>query len=233
MAAAPAAPRPRTPRGDPSNASAPPSSASTRSAAGRQRSSRCSATITAVPHSSLIRRSTPSSSSPATGSSCEVGSSSSSTRGLAGERGAERHALQLAAGQLARRAVEQRRDAERERGLLDAARDRGRAPAAVLERERELGAHGRHHDLRLRVLEQRPGDGGELGRSVLARVEPVAAQPARERAAVEVRHEAGGGAQERRLAGARPAGEHDELAGLDSSASRRAAPAPPRPDTCT
>ena len=68
-------------RGVPSNVTAPASSRITRSAAGRQRSSRCSASTTAVPHSSLMRRSTPSSSSPATGSSWDVGSSSRTTRG--------------------------------------------------------------------------------------------------------------------------------------------------------
>ena len=56
-------------------------SAITRSAAARQRSRRCSASTTVVPHSSLSRRSSQISSSPATGSSCDVGSSSSTSRG--------------------------------------------------------------------------------------------------------------------------------------------------------
>ena len=71
----------RKPRGSASIVTAPSSSAITRSAAARQRSSRCSASTTAVPHSSLTRRRTPRSSSPATGSSWDVGSSSSSSRG--------------------------------------------------------------------------------------------------------------------------------------------------------
>ena len=58
----------------------------------------------------------------------------------AGERRAERHALELAARELVRRAVEQRRDAERERRLLHPARDRGGRQPAVLEREGELAA---------------------------------------------------------------------------------------------
>ena len=132
------------------------------------------------------------------------------------QRRAERHALQLAARQLVRRAVEQPGDAERERGLLDATGDRRRPPAAILERERELRAHGPHHDLRLGVLEQRAGDGGQLGRAVVARVEAAGEQPPREHAAVEVRHEARRGAQQRRLARAGPAREHDELARLDA-----------------
>ena len=117
-----------------------------------------------------------------------------------GERRAERDALQLAAGQLVRRAVEQLLDAERERRLLHPARDRARPCAAVLEPEGELGAHRPEHDLRLGVLEQRPGHRGELRRAVLARVEPAGDDAARELAAVEVRHEPAGGAQERRLA---------------------------------
>ena len=133
----------------------------------------------------------------------------------AGQRGAERDPLELAAGQLVRRAVEQAGDAERERRLLHPARDRRLAPAAVLERERELGAHRAHHDLRLGVLEQRARDRGQLGRAVLARVEAARHEPPDELAAVEVRHEPGRRAQQRRLAGAGAAREDDELARLD------------------
>ena len=57
-----------------------------------------------------------------------------------GERRAERDALQLTAGQLVGRALEQLRDPERQRDLLDRPGDRGRRLAAVLEPERELGA---------------------------------------------------------------------------------------------
>ena len=60
-----------------------------------------------------------------------------------------------------------------------------------------------------------PATAASVGRPVRARVEPAGLQPAGELAAVEVRHEPGGGAQQRRLARARPAGEHDELARLD------------------
>ena len=87
------------------------------------------------------------------------------------ERRAERDALLLAAGELVGRAVEQRVDAERERHLLDPARDRRGAVAAALERERELGAHRAHHELRLGVLEERAGERARVGGPVLARVE--------------------------------------------------------------
>ncbi len=147
----------------------------------------------------------------------------------AGERGAERDALQLAAGELVRRAVEQRRDAERERDLLHPARDRRRRRAAVLEREGELGAHGPEHDLGLGVLEQRPGDRAEVAGPVLARVEAADHDAPGERAAVEVRDEAGGGAQQRRLAARREARDDDELAGRDAQrdVAQAGAAAPP------
>ena len=73
--------QPRNSPGGPSKEIAPSSSAITRSAAARQRSSRCSPSSTATPHSSFRRRSREISSSPATGSSWEVGSSSSTSLG--------------------------------------------------------------------------------------------------------------------------------------------------------
>ena len=113
---------------------------------------------------------------------------------------------------------------ERQRGLLDPARHRGGAPAAVLEREGELGADGAHHDLRLRVLEQRAGDGGEVARPVLARVEPAddargrrtsppwkwGTRPQAARSSVDLPRPRA------------PASTH-ELARLDAEATRRAA----------
>ena len=88
------------------------------------------------------------------------------------ERRAERDALELAAGQLGGRAVEQVRDPERERRLLDRARHRGGRLPLVLERERQLGADGAHHHLRLGILEQRADGGGQRAWTVLARVHP-------------------------------------------------------------
>ena len=129
-----------------------------------------------------------------------MGSSSSTTRGPARERRAERDALLLAAGELVRGAVEQAVDAERERHLLDAARDRRGAVAAALERERELGAHRAHHELRLGILEQHAGERAEPRGAVLARVEARERDAPGEAPAVEVRHQAAGGAQQRRLA---------------------------------
>ena len=76
-----------------------------------------------------------------------------------------------------------------------------------------------------------PGDRGQLGRAVLARVEPADQRAPGELAAVEVRHEPGRGAQQRRLARARAAGEHDELARLDAQRDVAQRRPRPRPDT--
>ncbi len=135
-----------------------------------------------------------------------------------GERRAERDALQLPARQLVRRAVEQVGDPQRQRGLLDAAGDRGGGKALVLEREGQLGAHRAHHDLRLGILQQRPRDGREIAGAVVARVQAADDDPADGGTPVEVRHEAAGGPQDRGLPRCREAGQDDELAGLDLQA---------------
>ena len=168
-----------------------------------------------MPHSSLSRRSSQTSSSPATGSSCEVGSSSSDEGGAAGDRRGEGDALKLAAGELVRRAVEQLGDPERERGLLDPARHRGGPEAAVLQREGDLRADRAHHDLRLGLLEQRAADRGQVAGPVLARVEAADDDAPGGLAAVEVRHETACRADQRRLAGRREPRQDDELAGID------------------
>jgi hypothetical protein len=108
-----------------------------------------------------------------------------------GQRGAQRHALQLAAGQLVRRAVEQVGDPQRERGLLHPARHRRGLEAAVLQREGQLRPDRAHDDLGLRLLEQRAGHRRQVGRTVRAHVQAADLQPAGELAAVEVRHQAG------------------------------------------
>ena len=144
----------------------------------------------------------------------------------AGERRAERDALQLAAGQLVRRAVEQVADAERERRLLDPARDRrprrGRGSRAA--------ARARRAPSTARPASRGPETAcpptAEIAAGPCARVSrpPVTTRP-RELAAVEVRHEPAGGAQERRLARRRQPGGDDELARARCRPTRRAAPA--------
>ena len=89
--------------------------------------------------------------------------------------------------------------ADERQGLLDARPDLRRLDARVLQAEGNLVRDAAHHDLILRVLEHR-GDGpDELSRMRLAGVEPGDDDPPGEPAAVEVRHETGERAQERRL----------------------------------
>ena len=114
-------------------------------------------------------------------------------------RRGDRDALELAARERVGAALQQVRDAERERRLLHGPCHRGGGLAPVLERQLELCAHSAHHDLALGLLEDRPADGGELAGAVLAHVEAPNAQLAVRLAAVEVRHEPAERAQERRL----------------------------------
>ena len=85
----------------------------------------------------------------------------------------------------------------------------------VLEPERDLVVDARHHDLVLRVLEDGRDDAGELGGAMGARVQPADLDPAREAAAVKVRHQAREGAQERRLAAAGRPEQRNDLAGVE------------------
>src|SRR5881397_1489677 len=94
-------------------------------------------------------------------------------------------------------------DPERQRGLLNRAGDRSRMLATVLEPERELGADGPHHDLCLRILEQRPDELRQFPGPVLARVVTSHDGPPRERAAVKMRNEAACHLKERRFPGTR------------------------------
>ena len=195
--------------------SAPRSSTTTRSAAARQRSTRCSASSTVVPHSSFSRRSCQISSSPATGSSCEVGSSSSSSRGCVTSAAPSATRCSSPPESVCDRAVEQAADAERERRLLDRPRG-GRRPSC---RGSRAAARAPPRPSFITTC-----DSGSWNSEAATAatppgphargVEPADGDAARELAAVEVRHEAGGGAQQRRLAARRGV--------------RRAAPARPR-----
>jgi hypothetical protein len=135
--------------------------------------------------------------------------------------GSSSHALQLAARERVRAPREQVPDAQRERRLLHRARHGGRRRAPVLEPERDLGAHSPHHHLRLRVLEQRSADRGEVAGAVIAHRHAAHRELARGCAAVEVRHEPGGSTQQRGLAGAGLARQQCERAGLELQRDRR------------
>ncbi len=224
------APRRGSRRGSPSKAIAPEFMAMTRSAAARQRSRRCSARRIVTPHSSFSRRSSQISSSPATGSSCEVGSSSRTRRGAGDEGRCQRHSLELAAGEGVYGAVEEVRDGEGEGHLLDRAGAGGGRVAAHLQGQLDLGGDRGRDDLGLGVLGDVADDARQLARARLDRVEAGDLDGPVDLAAVEVRDEAAGGAQQGRLAAGRAPGEHDELPRRRVAARRRAAP--PRRRIC-
>ena len=205
----------RKPRGAASQATRASTIAITRSAAGRQRSSRCSAITTAVPQSSLRRRSSHTSSSPATGSSCEVGSSSSSSAGRCTIAAAIATRWSSPPDSVSVRRSSRCAHAERQRRLLHRPGDRRGRLAAVLERQLELGAHAAHHHLGLGLLEDRAAHGGQLARPVLAHAQPGHRELALHLAAVEVGHEAAQRPQQRGLARAGHARQHREGAGLE------------------
>ena len=116
------------------------------------------------------------------------------------EHRGEADALQLAAGQLRDRPVEQMPGAYGLQRLERPPCDLGRRRGDVLEPECDLRLDAREDDLVLRILEEGPDRPGKLSRPHLPRVQPRNLHPARELSAVEVRHEPGERAQQRRLA---------------------------------
>ncbi len=140
-------------------------SAITRSASGRQRSRRCSASrIVDVP---LLVEAAQQPDQLVAGDRVELRGGLVEQQHAAAGRRARRRARRAASRRRRAscgRAVEQVVDAERERHLLDPARDRGRRVPAALQRERELGAHGAHHQLGLGVLEERAGERPQAAR---------------------------------------------------------------------
>ena len=201
--------------GAPSKEIAPESIASTRSAAAKQRSRRCSAISTVTPHSSFRRRRSQISSSPATGSNWEVGSSSSTKRGPGDQSGGERDSLQLPSRERVDGSVEQVGDREGQGDLLDRSGARRGGRSAHLQRQADLGRDRGRDDLGLGVLGDVADHGGQPAGSGGERVDAGDLDGALDLTAVEVGHEPAGGAQQRRLAAGRAAGEQDELAGAD------------------
>ena len=125
-------------------------------------------------------------------------------------------ALKLSARQLGSPALGEVPGADQLQRLVDPRPDVGRRDAEVLEAERDLVRDLRHHDLVFRILKDRRDVAGKLGRARLARVSAGHDDAPRERAAVEVRHEARQCAQEARLAGSRRPEQRDALSFLDS-----------------
>ena len=131
------------------------------------------------------------------------------------ERRGEADALQLPARELDRAAAREMRRADLTERDGDLRPDLLGRDGHVLETERDLVLDARHHDLVLRVLEDRRDDAGELGRAVRPGVQAADLDPAGEAATVEVRHEPRQRAQERRLAAAGGAEQRDDLARVE------------------
>ena len=128
------------------------------------------------------------------------------------ERGRERDALQLASGQLGRLPAGQVLGADERQRFVDPRPDLRRLGTEILEPEGDLVRDSGHHDLILRVLEDRRHRAGEQPGSGLAGVEARDDDGARERAAVKVRHEPGKRAEQARLARARRTEQGDVFA---------------------
>jgi hypothetical protein len=101
--------------------------------------------------------------------------------------------------------------AHRLEGRGSAAHDRLGRDTEVLQAERHLAVDEGHDDLVLRILEERRDRARELGRSCVARVEPVHDHGPGESSPVEPGHEPGERAQQRRLAGAGGPEQRDDL----------------------
>jgi hypothetical protein len=128
------------------------------------------------------------------------------------EGGSEGNALELATRKGVDGAVEQVRNGEGEGDLLDRTGAGGRGVAAHLQRQLDLSRDGGRDDLGLGVLSDVADHSRELSRAGSYRVDAGHLDPPPELAAVEMRDEAAGGAEEGRLAGGGAAGEEGELA---------------------
>src|SRR6266511_2179562 len=127
----------------------------------------------------------------------------------------ETDALQLTARQLADVTLGKMLGADRGERFARATQDLGRTDADVLEPERHLELDARQHDLVIRLLEEGHDDSRGRRGTNAGRVEARDLDGAREAPAVEVGHEPGERAQQRRLARARRSEQRDELARLD------------------
>src|SRR5262249_24903912 len=108
------------------------------------------------------------------------------------------------------------RNRERQGDLLDRPGPRRRRLAAELEWQLDLRPDRSRDDLGLGVLGDVTERGREHARPGLDRVEAADLDPPGDCAAMEMRDEAAGRSQERRLAAPRASGEDDELTGADS-----------------
>ncbi len=129
--------------------------------------------------------------------------------------GGQADPLELPARELVRPPSGQMGGAERVERGVHARPDLLRRRTEVLEPEGDVVAHERHEDLVLGILEDGRDRSREVGRARRARVAAADLDPTREPPAVEVRHEPGERADERRLPRARRAEQRDDLARLE------------------
>ena len=142
---------------------------------------------TVTPHSSLRRRRSQISSSPATGSSWEVGSSSRTRRGRVTRAAASATRWSSPPERVSTVRVEQVRDGEGEGDLLDRAGAGRGWVAAHLQRQADLGRDRGRDDLGLGVLGDVADGRGQLAGAGGDRVDAGRRDPTLDLAAVEVR----------------------------------------------
>jgi len=129
------------------------------------------------------------------------------------EGSSEGDPLELSTGQGVNGAVQQVWNGQSQGDLLDRPGARGRWISPHLKRQLDLGRNGGRDDLGLGVLGDVADDRGQLSRSGGDRVDSGHLDPAVDLSTVEVRDEAAGSAEQRRLARGGAAGEEGELAG--------------------
>jgi len=107
------------------------------------------------------------------------------------------------------------RGADRGQRLERPRTDLQRRGAQVLEPKGDLVRHPREDDLVLGILEEGRNGSGQVGRAAVACVEPADPYATGEAPAVEVRHEPGERAQQRRLPAAGRTEQSHDLARLE------------------
>ena len=206
----------KTCAGGPSSITRPPSRTTIRSAERRAKPSSCVTTIKAKP-SAFSSSSTPSTSCFNSGSNALVISSHNSPRGSIARRAGDRHALLLAAGQLAGIGVGAVRQAHSREQFHGSLAGRGRRHAQYVDGRFHDVPRGREMGKQLKILEDHAEQAADLDHRFARRRLRAAAQSMRpdpDLARVEMR-QAVDAAQQRGLAAAAGADQRHGLVRLD------------------
>ena len=131
------------------------------------------------------------------------------------QHGRDGDPLLLASGELDVPASGEVRGSGCHQGLVCLPGDQVRWESEVLESEDGLGQGALGDELRLRVLKHQAGVPRQLGGPHVTRVLAVERDPPGQLSAVEVRHQAGGGPKQGRLAAAGLSDHQHQLTGLD------------------